>query len=347
MKFILFCQNPYAFGILEPIMQILKEKNYDYIWFLTPKLSEKFPFQKEPHTFDMDELIAFKSDAIICPGNEVPHYLRGVKVQIFHGLAGEKKGHFRIRHYFDLYLTQGPYFTKKFQELKNKYKNFEVIETGWPKLDVYGKDLEKYNAEKEELLKKYNASKIILFAPTFSPSLTSAPFLLEEIQQLTENKNYLVLIKFHDLMASETIAQYKELSGKIDNLIVEEEPNIVKFLLMADVMISDTSSVVYEFLLLNKPVITYRNNSKTILWDNTTEYSGLTEKVTANLENDEYREQRLKVIENYHPYNDGNSARRMVEAIETYLSSHGVPEKRKLSFLRRRKINSMFKRKKN
>ena len=26
---------------------------------------------------------------------------RGLKVQVFHGLAGEKKGHFRIRHYFD------------------------------------------------------------------------------------------------------------------------------------------------------------------------------------------------------------------------------------------------------
>ncbi|MCB7480846.1 CDP-glycerol glycerophosphotransferase family protein [Christiangramia sediminis] len=347
MKFILFCQNPYAFGILEPIMQVLKEKNYDYLWFLPPNLSEKFPFQEEPHTFDIDELIAFKSDAILCPGNEVPYYLRGLKVQIFHGLAGEKKGHFRIRHYFDLYLTQGPYFTEKFKQLKRKYKNFEVIETGWPKLDIYGKDSEKYKSEKEELLENFNASAIVLYAPTFSPSLTSAPFLLKEIERLAENKNYLVLIKFHDLMAPETISQYKELAGKIDNLIVEEEPNIVKFLLMADIMISDTSSVVYEFLLLNKPVITYRNNSKTILWDNATEYRELPEKVISNLEKDEYREQRLKVIENYHPYNDGNSALRMVEAIENYISAHGVPEKRKLSFLRRRKINSMFKSKKN
>lgn len=347
MKFILFCQNPYAFGILHPIMQVLKKKKYEYLWFLTPKLSEKFPFHEEPHTFDIEELISYRSDAILCPGNEVPHYLRGVKVQIFHGLAGEKKGHFRIRHYFDLYLTQGPYFTERFKQLKSKYKNFEVIETGWPKLDIYGKDSEKYKVKKEELLKNFNASHIVLYAPTFSPSLTSAPFLLKEVERLAENKDYVILIKFHDLMAPETIAQYKELAVKIDNLIVEEEPNIVKFLLMADIMISDTSSVVYEFLLLNKPVITYRNNSEMILWDNATEYKDLPAKVAANLDHDEYRDQRLKVIENYHPYNDGNSALRMVEAIETYISSHGVPEKRKLSFLRRRKINKMFKRKKN
>ena len=28
---------------------------------------------------------------IFVPGNEVPHFIRGVKTQVFHGLAGEKK----------------------------------------------------------------------------------------------------------------------------------------------------------------------------------------------------------------------------------------------------------------
>lgn len=192
----------------------------------------------------------------------------------------------------------------------------------------------------------YQASKMVLYAPTFSPSLTSAPFLLEEIEQLAENKDYLILVKFHDLMAPDVIAKYKALAAKTENLIVEEEPNIVKFLLMADVMISDTSSVVYEFLLLDKPVITYKNNSETILWDNATEYSGLSERVAANLEKDEFRAERSQVIENYHPYNDGKSALRMVEAIEEYIEENGVPERRKLPFLRRRKMNRMFKRRK-
>ena len=346
MKFTLFCQNPYAFGILEPIMQVLKERGDEYLWFLTPNLSEKFPFENEPHTFDLEELTAFQSDAIMCPGNEVPHYLRGVKVQIFHGLAGEKKGHFRIRHYFDLYLTQGPYFTRKFNRLKRRHRNFEVMETGWPKLDIYGKDAKKYEAEKSELLKEHAASKVLLYAPTFSPKLTSAPFLLKEIEKLAENKDYLVVIKFHDLMAPEIIAQYKDLAAEKDNIVFEEEPNIVKYLLIADLMISDTSSVVYEFLLLDKPVITYKNNSQKILWDDQREYSGLTERVAANLEMDELSGERQTVIAEYHPYNDGQSAKRMVGAVEEYIEENGVPERRRLPFLRRRKMNRMFKRKK-
>lgn len=347
MKFILFCQNPYAFGILEPVMQVLKERNEEYLWFLTENLRGKFPFPGEPNTFDIEDLVAWQSDAVLCPGNEVPHYLRGVKVQIFHGLAGEKKGHFRIRHYFDLYLTQGPYFTRKFRRLKRRHRNFEVVETGWPKLDIFARDLQRYEAEKEALLKKHQAEKIILYAPTFSPSLTSAPHLIKEIKDLAKDENYLIQVKFHDLMAPEVVEQYKKLALQHSNILVEEEPNITKFLLMADLMVSDTSSVVYEFLLLDKPVITFRSNSEVQVWDNATEYTGLARKVRRNLEQDPFLDERKVVIEEYHPYNDGRSAQRMVEAVKDYIKANGVPERRKLPFLRRRKMNRMFRRKRS
>ncbi|KAG1654402.1 Lipopolysaccharide core biosynthesis glycosyltransferase WaaE [Nymphon striatum] len=174
MKFILFCQNAYAFGIMAPIRDALAEQSEDYLWYISKKLLAKFPFPNEAHTTSILDLQYYKSDVIFVPGNEVPYYLRGVKTQIFHGLAGEKKGHFRIRHYFDLYLTQGPYFTNRFNELKEKHDNFDVVETGWPKLDIYGKEKDNYNKEKKELLKYHSTDKIILYAPTFSPSLTSA-----------------------------------------------------------------------------------------------------------------------------------------------------------------------------
>src|SRR5512141_2864352 len=107
MKAILFCVNPYAFGILEPLSDELRRQRHEVLWYVPPRLSARFPFADASCTPDIADLQAFRSDAIFVPGNEVPHYIRGVKVQVFHGLAGEKKGHFRIRHYFDLYLTQG------------------------------------------------------------------------------------------------------------------------------------------------------------------------------------------------------------------------------------------------
>jgi CDP-glycerol glycerophosphotransferase (TagB/SpsB family) len=341
MKVIFFCQNPYAFGILAPIMKVLKKKGYEYIWFIGPKI-DSFPFLNEPHTSEIKILKDFKSDVIFVPGNEVPHYLRGVKTQVFHGLAGEKKGHFRIRHYFDLYLTQGPYFTNKFNELKRKYKNFEVIETGWPKLDVFGENKDEYKNQKEDLLKKYKAKKIVLYAPTFSPSLTSAPYLEHEIKSLASEGDYLIICKFHDLMSPDLINTYKNIAEESNNIIYETERNITKFLLISDILISDTSSVVYEFLLLNKPVLTFKNDNVKIFWDDAKEYTKLKERVESNLVKDQFKDKRQYIMDNYHPYSDGKSAKRMVEAVEDYIENFGVPEKRKLSIYRKHKIKKIF-----
>jgi CDP-ribitol ribitolphosphotransferase len=343
MKCILFCQNNYAFGILEPIKTYLENNGHDYIWYVNEKISSDFPFKNEKNTSSITELEDYKSDAIFVPGNEVPHYLRGLKVQIFHGLAGEKKGHFRIRHYFDLYLTQGPYFTERFNKLKSIHKDFDVIETGWPKLDIYGTDKAAFEQERKELLQKYNAKKILLYAPTFSPKLTSAPFLVEQIKSLSENKEYLILLKFHPLMDESWIQIYTDLANEIPNIIFETEKNIIKFLLISDVLISDTSSVIYEFLLLDKPVITFNNISDNILWQNSSDYNELIPLVEKNLNEDPYSKERKFIFENYHPYNDGKSAKRMVDAVADYIKKNGVPEKRKISILRRFKINSIFK----
>ena len=41
-----------------------------------------------------------------------------------------------------------------------------------------------------------------------------------------------------------------------------------------------------------------------------------------------------EIIKNYHPYNDGQSAKRMVDAVENYLKDNKVPNTRKISIFR-------------
>ena len=342
MKIILFCNLPYAFSILKPLADELESRGYEYLWYVDSSLNELFPYKNMPTTARIKVLEEFKSDAIFVCGNDVPYWLRGVKVQVFHGLAGEKKGHFRIRDYFDLYLTQGKYFTDRFKALAQKHKNFEVIETGWCKLDKLYSISEETEVKKLELLDKYGAKKIVLYAPTFSPSLTSALVLKKTIEKLGNSEDILVIIKFHDKMNNEWIALYENMDAK--NILIVESDDITESLQMADLMISDSSSVVYEFTLLDKPVITFNSTSENIDWCNVHSANEVYNNVIEVLNGDDrYAKNRQSTIALYHPYNDGKSASRMVGATKKYIEEYGVPMKRKVSLLRRWKMQKVYK----
>ncbi len=341
MKFILFCKQPYAFSILKPLEVEILKRGYQSLWYVPKKIIDLFPYTEANVTSDIKDIKAYKSDAIFVPGNEVPHFLQGVKVQIFHGMAGEKKGHFRIRDYFDLYLTQGPYFTKKFNELKQKHKNFEVQETGWCKLDALYKMNDEITKRKNELLKEYNVKKVVLYAPTFSPSLTSAPKLYETIEKLSKDNDILVIIKFHDLMDE----IYKEKFSKLEknNLLISKEKDILNLMKLSDMMISDTSSVVYEYILLDKPVVTLDNKSNNDAWHNLTDENDVLPAIYNILtDNDVYKDKREDTIKLYHPYSDALSSKRMIDAAMEYIDKFSVPKKRELSLLRKYKIYKEF-----
>tara|TARA_B100001287_G_scaffold276319_1_gene286723 strand:+ start:2151 stop:3188 length:1038 start_codon:yes stop_codon:yes gene_type:complete len=341
MKYILFCTNSYSFAILSPFVEIFKQNKYEWVWFVDKKILNTFPFINQKFTSKISELKLFRSDVILVPGNEVPHYLRGVKAQVFHGFAGEKKGHFRIREYFDIYLTQGPYFTKEFKKLKNIHKNFEVKETGWPKLDyLFDK---KFLLEKSKLIKEHQVKKIILYAPTFSPKLTSADYVLPEIDKISqENSDLLFLVKFHPLMDKKFIRICEEIDSVNKNVILVKDQNILKSLCISDLLISDTSSSIYEFLLLDKPVISFKNISKNILWQNFSKISELKSLINNNLSLDPFKNNRKIIFDNYHPYKDGRSTIRVINSLDDYIKRHGVPNNRKLSLYRKIKIFLKF-----
>ncbi len=341
MKTILFCNLPYAFSILKPLADELEQRGHNYLWYIPATLVHTFPYKSMPFITNIKDLEEFNSDAIFIPGNDMPYWIHGLKVQVFHGLAGEKKGHFRIRDYFDLYLTQGPYFTKKFQALAKKHKNFDVIETGWCKLDtLYTISKETFSTRKA-LLEQYQVKHIVLYAPTFSPSLTSGHDLVDTIESLSKRADILIIVKFHDKMDIMIKEKYKAIKSK--NLIISDEKDITPLLQISDMMISDTSSVVYEFTLLDKPVITLNSTSPNITWENVTNKTEVLPKVLDILNgNDDLKEKREETIKQYHPYNDGRSAVRMLDAVIEYIKEHDVPNKRVLPLLRKWKMRKKY-----
>ena len=189
MKIVLFCENKYAIDILNPIQEHVTANKlpHEVLWYIHRKKIDSFAYADSVRwTNSMQEVYDFGPEAIFVPGNIVPYYLPGVKIQVFHGYAAEKKDHWIIRRYFDTYFTQGPYFTSHFKALAAQYGDFEVVETGWPKQDWIKQNLHRYDEEKQELLKKSGKKSIILYAPTFSPKLTSLPLpgMKEQLERL-------------------------------------------------------------------------------------------------------------------------------------------------------------------
>ena len=104
---------------------------------------------------------------------------------------------------------------------------------------------------------------------------------------------------------------------------------------MADTLISDTSSTIYEFLLLSRPVITLGTISKDIYWENITEPDQLIAAYDHALTDPEAIAKRQWIVDNYDPYLDGNVCQRMLDGAEDYIRRHGVPKNRKLNLWRK------------
>lgn len=337
MKILLFCENKYAVDILNPLQQEAdRQGEHEVMWYVHEKKIPDFPLKNDVKwTYSIQEAYDFKPEAVFSPGNIVPYYLSGVKCSIFHGYAAEKRDQFHIRNYYDMYMTQGPYFTEEFIKLQQKYRDFEVLETGWTRQDWITRHRHDFDDEREKLLVEHGCKRIVLYAPTFSPRLTSLSKIKEQLVRMVDERQVLLLIKLHPLTAKEWVDEYRELAQDHKHIIFEDDFSVTKYMLMADAMVSDTSSTIYEMLLLDKPVITIDTVSQDPYWKDIKDVSDFLVAYDELFTNEALTERRKWIISNYDPYTDGRCAARMIKGAADFIARHGVPAKRKLNLWRK------------
>ena len=337
-KYLLFITKPYSVPILEPIQKAVEESDEGRIsWFSASTARGLQVPGNQLHS--AEEVLEFSPDAVIVPGNVVPHFWPGLKVQVFHGLDEETKGFYRITGFFDLYCTPGPLTTRRFGVLSKRYRTFMVSQTGWPKLDSLANRVDRQFKKRE--LGMNPEQPVILYAPTFPPKYTSAGALLSTITQLKKG-TYHWLVKFHVLMDKEIQQRYRKLTG--DNFRVVDDLNILPYMQAADLLITDTSSVAYEFLLLDRPLITFRAAARKDKGINLDRAGDLGTAIQRCLSNpDEFSEQRQTYLKELHPYSDGKSSLRVVKSIETVLknNSHLELKRKPMNLVRKRQIQKL------
>ena len=102
------------------------------------------------------------------------------------------------------------------------------------------------------------AQPVILYHSTFSPSWSAAPILYDTIRDLSRTGRWRWIVTLHPkTRPRDGRERYRALEG--EHLRFATEDNILDLFPQVDMMISDTSSALNEFLLTYKPVVTFKN----------------------------------------------------------------------------------------
>ncbi|WP_281863167.1 bifunctional glycosyltransferase/CDP-glycerol:glycerophosphate glycerophosphotransferase [Planomicrobium okeanokoites] len=155
---------------------------------------------------------------------------------------------------WDYLITPNNYTTKI---LKRAFRySGSILETGYPRNDLLIKQPEKVIEETKNFYNIPSGKKVILFAPTFrewDPS--SFQKVADDVLKLSRklNEESVILLRLHYLL-SNRMSQLK-LPNNVIN--ASNYQDIQELYLISDLLITDYSSVMFDYALLKRPIVLY------------------------------------------------------------------------------------------
>jgi len=311
--YLLYGSERYALAILRPLQTAIRARGDEAAWFFDGPGSEELR-SDERLLRTTAEVRAFAPIAVLTSSNAVPHFFPGVKTEVFHGFDAGKPRHIYVRGFFDLYCTTGPRDTEAFEAKARELGHFSVHQTGWPKLDPF---MRGHAADTPAPVRE---PPVILYHSTFSPSWSAANILYRTIRELSRSGRWKWIATLHPKSDADTVARYCALAGK--HLRYSDEDNILDLFSQVDLMISDTSSALNEFLLTNKPVVTFKNHRPGPQLIDITAPEQLLPAIEHALSRPPELMREIRAYaDSIHPYRDGRSSERVLEAVDAFLAA--------------------------
>lgn len=291
-----------------------------------------------------------------------PHYVRrrrsGVYIQTWHGtplkrmlhdldeVIGRDEGYVdrvdRAVGQWTSLLSPSPYATQAFRSAF--HYGGDVVELGYPRNDVLcQQDTGTLVEQVRQRLQLPEGKRVILYAPTFRDDSRGRrgfsfelPFDLERFgQELGDDT--ILLLRMHVLIA-ERLEIPEHLAHRVVD--VSRYPEIQELFLVSDVLVTDYSSVFFDYALLRRPMVfhahdleTYRDELRGFYLDYASEVPGPVTTTDDELF-DALRNSRVvgpaersridAFVSRFAPDDDGHASARVVDSL---LDGPGTPRK--------------------
>jgi CDP-glycerol glycerophosphotransferase (TagB/SpsB family)/ubiquinone/menaquinone biosynthesis C-methylase UbiE len=316
------------------------------------------------HTTDeIVRSISFAKIDLFLTTEQYDHGLDGVySVILFHGQPSKGLTFTtEIVNSFDALFLYGPLHRQAFYQFAEDFPsnppvNIDLFEIGYPKSDAL---LNGSYAECEtiNILGLNPTRKTILYAPAFNEGASLREYGLEIIELLASQTDYNIIVKlpidcwaptnnFYATGGINWFDKIRELESQYPTLCIYSDYQVDPLLACSDVLITCISSVSFEFLALNRPVIfidtpkyfsgylrQFFPDRDTVSWANRTTVNGGKEfglvisdirdlpqaihTVLSNPQEYPHQQERLK---SYLLYNSGRGADVAVSKIEELLA---------------------------
>ncbi len=322
-RYLFYVAHSYAYAILFPLEEEIERRGGESAWFVEEGCPVEL-LEGRRRITEFEEVERYNPTAVFAPGNYIPDFFPGVKVEVFHGYPINKRAdrhddHFTIRDWFDLYCTQGPSSTVPFEEIARRLGTFRVRETGWAKTDSYIRAAT--NATREPADRP-----TILYSSTFTRSLTSTSLLADEVERMVASGRWNWIFMFHPKLDDEQVlGHYRSLAERYDNARYLGNTFDMSAMVQADAMLCDSSSIIMEFMLLDKPVVTLRNSMPGAHLLDVTKVEDVEPALEKALARPEELMSAMRRWRDHHEaHRDGGCAARILDAVDEFISDGGA-----------------------
>ncbi|ASK64324.1 CDP-glycerol--glycerophosphate glycerophosphotransferase [Virgibacillus phasianinus] len=132
--------------------------------------------------------------------------------------------------------------------------NNAIMRTGIPRTDFFH-DITKMREVEQELKSRFpiiNRKKVILYAPTYRDNKLNEAKIALDIQRLEEqlSDQYVLFLKLHPAIKSDFYNAYSNFVYDVSDIT-----DVNELLVITDILITDYSSIPFEFSLLERPMI--------------------------------------------------------------------------------------------